>query len=263
MDLELDDKVVLITGGSDGLGRAAAARLVAEGARVAICARDEQRLESTAAELEAIGADSGGEVLAMPADVTDPAALEGFLGAAVERWGRVDGLVNNAGETSAMRFESLTDEALDRDLELKVYAAVRLIRLALPLLRRSPGPSVVNVLSIGAKAPTPRSTPTTISRAAGLALTKVLASELGPEGVRVNAICVGLVESGQWVRLAEERGMAIDDLQAALVEDAGVPLGRVGRGDEFGDLAAYLLSARSSYVTGTAINLDGGTSPVV
>jgi len=261
MDLELDDKVVLITGGSDGLGRAAAARLVAEGARVAICARDEQRLERTAAELEAIGA--GGEVLAMPADVRDPAALERFLGAAVERWGRVDGLVNNAGETSAMRFESLTDDDLDRDLELKVYAAVRLIRLALPALRRSPGPSVVNVLSIGAKAPTPRSTPTTISRAAGLALTKVLASELGPEGVRVNAICVGLVESGQWVRLAAQRGLPIADLEVALVEDAGVPLGRVGRGDEFGDLAAYLLSARSSYITGTAINLDGGTSPVV
>lgn len=262
MDLDLHDTVVLVTGGSDGLGRAAARRLVAEGARVAICGRDEPRLADAAAELEGL-ADHGGEVLAVPADVTDPAALARFVAAAEDRWGRIDGLVNNAGQTSAMPFDALTDEALERDLELKLFAAVRAIRLALPALRRSPAAAVVNVLSIGAKAPTPRSTPTTISRAAGLALTKVLATELGPDGVRVNAICVGLVESGQWVRLSEAGGVPVGELQQQLADEAGVPLGRVGRSEEFGDLAAYLLSARSSYVTGTAVNLDGGTSPVV
>lgn len=261
MDLELDERVVLITGGSDGLGRAAAARLVAEGARVAICGRDEGRLDAAAEGLRA-AATGAADVLAVPADVTDAAAVGRFVDAATERWGRIDGLVNNAGRTSAMPFDDLTDEALEADLELKLFAAVRATRLALPALRRSPAPSIVNVLSIGAKAPTPRSTPTTISRAAGLALTKVLATELAPEGIRVNAICVGLVESGQWERLSEQRGLPLDELQDALVAESGVPLGRAGRGEEFGDLAAYLLSARSSYVTGTAINLDGGTSPV-
>ena len=228
-----------------GSARAAAARLVAEGARVANCGRNEARLEAATSELRAMGVSSGGDVLAVRADVAHPTDLERFVSAAADAWQQIDGLVNNAGRSSAMSFDSLRDEYLEDDLELKVFASVRMIRLALSLLRRSTAPSVVNVLSIGAKAPTPRSTPTTISPCRRAALPKVLAGELGPDGIPVNAICVGLVESGQWVRLSERLGIPVPEVQASLLREAGAPISRIGRSDEFGDLAAYLLSARS------------------
>ncbi|MBW8825330.1 MAG: SDR family oxidoreductase [Acidobacteria bacterium] len=257
MDLALKDSVVVITGGTDGLGAALAGRLVEEGARVAVCGRDEERLASTATRLTALG----GDALVIRADVTVPADIEAFVGAAVERWGRIDGLVNNAGKASGGPFESVSDDEWAGDLELKVMAAVRLTRLAIPHLRASGHGSIVNVLNTGSKAPGAGSLPTTASRAAGLAITKSLSKELGPAGIRVNAVLVGLLESGQWRRRAEASGQPLAQIYDQM--GAAIPLGRVGRGDEYADLVSYLLSERSSYVTGSAINLDGGSSPVL
>jgi NAD(P)-dependent dehydrogenase (short-subunit alcohol dehydrogenase family) len=256
MDLELKDKVVLVTGGSDGLGAALVRRLGAEGSRVALCGRSSERVEAVAKELAATGAD----VIGVTADVTKTADLERFVGAAVERWGRIDALVNNAGRSAAGPFEAQSDEVWEQDLQLKLHAAVRATRLVLPHLRSAGGGSVVNTLAVAAKAPSGGSTPTSVSRAAGLALTKALSHELGPDNIRVNAVLIGLIESGQWVRKAEEQGIVLDDLYNSL--SAGVPLGRVGRAVEFADLVAFLLSARGAYITGTGINLDGGLSPV-
>jgi len=252
MDLNLRDRVVIVTGGTDGLGAALAELLAEEGARVAVCGRDRERLATTAARL----GDAG---LAVPADVTVPADLERLVNATVNRWGRIDGLVNNAGRSSAARIEEVDDETWLADLELKVLAAARLVRLCLPHLRASGAGAIVNVLNIGAKAPTASSLPTSASRAAGLAITKALSKELAPDGIRVNAVLVGLVESGQWRRLAEASNRSPEDLYGEI--GAGVPLGRVGRAREFADLAAYLLSSRASFVTGSAVNLDGGASP--
>jgi NAD(P)-dependent dehydrogenase (short-subunit alcohol dehydrogenase family) len=257
MDLELKDKVVLVTGGSDGLGAALVRRLGAEGARVALCGRSSERVEAVAKELAATGAD----VIGVTADVTKTADLERFVGVAVERWGRIDALVNNAGRSAAGPFEAQSDEVWEQDLQLKLHAAVRATRLVLPHLRSAGGGSVVNTLAVAAKAPSGGSTPTSVSRAAGLALTKALSHELGPDKIRVNAVLIGLIESGQWVRKAEQQGIALDDLYNSL--SAGIPLGRVGRAVEFADLVAFLLSARGAYITGTGINLDGGLSPVV
>ncbi|MBO0685827.1 MAG: SDR family NAD(P)-dependent oxidoreductase, partial [Candidatus Dormibacteraeota bacterium] len=127
MDLELSGKVLLVTGGSDGLGAAVCARLVAEGARVGLCARNPERLEATAERLRA----AGGDVLPVAADVTRPADVERFVASAHGRWGRIDGLVNNAGTSAARPFESLTDDELEADLQLKLYGAVRASRLVL------------------------------------------------------------------------------------------------------------------------------------
>jgi NAD(P)-dependent dehydrogenase (short-subunit alcohol dehydrogenase family) len=254
VDLGLDGAVVVITGGTDGLGLALAERLVEEGARVAVCGRDGGRLDAAASHLGASG-------LAVRADVNELGDLEAFVAAAVGRWGRLDGVVNNAGQSAAAPLERIDDDAWEADLRLKVLAAARLTRLALPHLRAAGGGSVVNVLATGAKAPGAGSLPSTASRAAGLAMTKALSKELGADGIRVNALLVGLVESGQWRRRSEATGQSEPELYAGLA--TGVPLGRVGRAEEFADVAAFLLSRRSSYVTGSAINVDGGLSPVL
>lgn len=256
MDLQLAGRVVLVTGGSEGLGAAVCERLVQEGARVALCARNPQRLEATAATLRGLG----GEVLAVPADVSRAQDVERFVAAAHERWGRVDALVNNAGSASAKAFLSVTDAEWEEDLQLKLFAAMRTVRLTVPHLRAAGGGAIVNVLSIKAKEPGKNTTPSSVSRAAGMALTKVLSKELGPDNIRVNAVLVGMIESGQWARRAEATGKPPEELYAERSREAGVPLGRIGRASEFADVVAFLVSARASYVSGTAINVDGGLS---
>ncbi|MFP2904672.1 SDR family oxidoreductase [Pyxidicoccus sp. 3LFB2] len=259
MDLELGGKVVLVTGGSDGLGAAVARRLVREGAKVALCARGAERLEATAAALRA----EGGDVLTVQADVSKAWQVEHFVDASLARFGRVDALVNNAGTAAARPFMSVTDMEWEEDLNLKLFAAVRASRQVLPLIRENGGGSIVNVLSVGAKTPGAHSTPSSVSRAAGMALTKALSKEFGPHGVRVNAVLVGIIESGQWVRRAQEVGKPVESFQQEMARHAGIPLGRVGKAEEFADLVAFLLSPRGGYISGTAINVDGGLSATV
>ncbi len=259
MDLELGGKVVLITGGTDGLGLALATRLAREGASIAVCGRDEERLGAAARSLEEAG---GGQILAQRVDVSRPEDLEALVDAVMARWGRIDGIVHNAGRSSGGAIEALDDDAWESDLQLKLMAAVRLTRLALPHLRAAMG-SILFTLAIAAKAPGGGSEPSSVSRAAGMALMKALSKELAPAGVRANAVLIGLIESGQWVRAAARSGTDVAAFYDRAAKDSGIPLGRFGRADEFADLGSYLLSSRASYVTGAAINLDGGLSPVV
>ena len=258
MDLGLQDKVVLITGGSDGLGAATAAGVVAEGAAVAICARGAERLEATAERLRA----AGGDVLAVPTDVTVPDQIEEFVAQALDRFGRIDALVNNAGVHAGAPFESVTDEAWIADLDLKLMAALRATRAVLPHLRQRGG-SIVNVLAVAAKAAGANSMPSSVSRAAGMTFTKALSKEVGADAIRVNAVLVGIIESDQWVRTAAARGVEPEQVHRELAAALGIPLGRVGRSREFGELVTFLVSDRATYVTGTAINIDGGLSAVV
>jgi NAD(P)-dependent dehydrogenase (short-subunit alcohol dehydrogenase family) len=258
VDLELSGKVFLITGGSSGLGKALAELLVAEGARVALMARDAQRLAAAAGALRA----RGGELLELAGDVRRAEDLMRFVEAATARWGRIDGVANNAGELAAGSFAEHDDAVWEEDLALKLMGAVRLTRLALPALRASGG-AVVNTLAVSGKAPEALTTPTSVSRAAGLALTKALSRELAPAGIRVNAVVIGVIESGQLERRAAAAGITPQAYYERMVAEARIPLGRVGRPGDFANLAAFLLSARACYVTGTAINLDGGLCPVV
>jgi NAD(P)-dependent dehydrogenase (short-subunit alcohol dehydrogenase family) len=257
MGLDLEDRAFLITGGSAGLGRALARQLVRERGRVAILARDPERLAKTAAELR----DMEGDVIELAGDVTRPGDLERFVVAALDRWGKIDGVVNNAGTLSGGSFADHDDAVWEADLSLKLMGAVRLTRLALPALRESRG-AVVNTLAISGKTPDALTTPTSVSRAAGLALTKALSRELAPEGIRVNAILIGVIESLQLERLAAKAGITPEAYYERMVQSTGIPLGRVGKPQEYANLAAFLLSSRASYVTGAAINLDGGLCPV-
>lgn len=258
MDIKLNDHVVLITGGSDGLGLALADLLTAEGASVAICGRSQERLDAAAQRLGA----NPGELLAVRADVTQPEDMQALYDAVDKRWGRLSGLINNAGAHTGKPFAAADDDYWQADFELKLLAAIRGSRMALPLFARNGGGSIVNVLSIYAKFQPVRSMPSSVYRSAGLALTNGMSKELAADGVRVNAILIGFVESGQWVRGAEHAGTSEEEFLDKRVKALGVPMKRAGRAEEFADVAAFLLSDRSSYVTGSAINVDGGLSPV-
>jgi NAD(P)-dependent dehydrogenase (short-subunit alcohol dehydrogenase family) len=255
LDLGLTGKVAIVTGGSVGLGRAAAMRLAREGARVSICARRKEVLERTAAEIR----QGGGDVLAIPADVTRPEDIENVVKATTDRFGGIDILLNNAGTSAAAAFEKVDDDTWHEDFELKVMGAIRFCRLAIPQMKKRGGGRIVNVTTVGGKAPAPRSLPTSVSRAAGINLTKSLAHEYAADKILVNTICIGLVRSAQIDRRAKD-----GDLEGHYRELAKrIPLGRVAHASEFGDLVAFLVSDRAAYITGTAINFDGGMAATV
>jgi len=170
--------------------------------------------------------------------------------------------VNNAGTSQRAPIEAIELNALRNDMDLKVAAALRIVQLALPHMRQQHWGRVINVVSVAGKAPAAGGVPTALARAAGLALTKIMAAELAPHGVLVNAMCVGLILSEQWKRFhANDRPeLAFDDYLAGRAK--AVPLGRIGSSGEFANVACFLASDLASYVTGTAINVDGGLSPM-
>jgi 3-oxoacyl-[acyl-carrier protein] reductase len=254
LDLGLTGKIAIVTGGSEGMGRACAERLAREGVKVTICARRKDVLENAASAIRA----AGGDVLAVPADVTRAEDVAAVVRATMERFGGVDILVNNAGTSSAAAFEKVDDDTWHEDIELKLMAAVRFCRAVIPVMKQRGGGRIVNVTTVGGKTPAPRSLPTSVTRAAGINLTKSLATEYAPDNICVNTVCIGLVKSMQWERRAK------GDVEGYYREVAKrVPLGRVGEAAEFGDLVAFLVSARAAYITGTAVNFDGGMSAVV
>ncbi len=255
-DLGLSGKRALITGGSDGLGRATAHRLASEGAQVVICGRRGDYLEDQASALRS---ESGGDVHAIQADVSNADDCARLIEQTVSTLGGLDILVNNAGASAAALLMDVDDAAWQADFDIKVMAAVRLCRAAVPHMREAGGGSIINASIGGGKAPRQGQLPTSLTRAAGLNLTKSLSDELAGDNIRVNAICIGLLKSAQWDRRAGDRPVS------ALYEDmAGrIPLGRVGEAEDYADLAAFLCSARATYITGTAINVDGGLCAVV
>jgi 3-oxoacyl-[acyl-carrier protein] reductase len=260
MDIRLDGRAALITGASKGLGLAMATEFAASGADVAIVARRPEVLAEARAHLAEV---AEGRVHAIAADVATAEGVERAFASAVAAFGKIDILVNNAGVSQTGPFETITDEVWQADLDLKLFAAIRMTRLAFPRMKERRWGRVINVLNIGAKAPRAGGAPTVVSRAAGLALTKVLAGEGAPHNVLVNALLVGLIESDQWVRRHREQGGGASFEEFLGKLGANIPLGRVGRPQEFAKIACFLASDAAGYITGTAINVDGGASPVV
>jgi NAD(P)-dependent dehydrogenase (short-subunit alcohol dehydrogenase family) len=261
MNIGLAGRRALITGASEGLGLAMARRFAASGADVAMLARRADVLETAAAAVRE--AAPGRTIVALPCDVASAEALAAAWPKVEAALGGIDILVNNAGTSKRGPFRDITDAEWQADLDLKLFAAIRLARLAWPGMAQRGWGRIINVLNIGAKAPPAEGAPTAVSRAAGMALTKVLANEGAPKGILVNALLVGIIESAQWVRrhAAEKRNITWE--QWCAEQGKAVPLGRLGTAEEFANVACFLASDAAGYVTGTAINVDGGRSPVV
>ena len=265
MDLGLQDKVAIVTGGSDGIGKAAAQSLAQEGAKVVIVARRADFLDQAAQEIRAT---TQSVVLPVPGDVSDPAAAERVVQTAVDNFGRVDIMVNNAGASNAKAFESVSDDDWQGDFDLKVWAAVRFIRAVIPHMRQAGGGRIINVTNLGGRAPGPASMPTSISRAAGIAITKGLSKDLAKDNILVSTVCIGVIKSGQTQRFYGSKkeadpGLTMDGYWTEIAQRLNIPLGRVGEAKEAGDVITFLASQRASYLTGIAVNIDGGTSAVV
>ncbi len=260
MELSLRGRRAVITGGSKGIGLAVARELASEGASVAICARTASEVASADRELR----DLGGIVYSQTVDVTVAEQITDFIDRAGEALGGIDILVNNAGAAHPGNFGSLTDEAWQGDLDVKLFSQIRCTRAARTYLQQSTAGRVINVNAIYARYPDPKFFATTVCRAACLNLSKALAMELGPENILVNSVNIGFVVTPQWNNIHQLQAPALtfDEFLTSRAE-AEVPLGRFGTVDEVSGIIAFLASDRASYITGASIDVAGGMGKYV
>jgi 3-oxoacyl-[acyl-carrier protein] reductase len=261
MQLTLNGRAALITGGSKGLGLAIAKAFAGAGGKVAIVARSADQLAAAAAEIKA--AAPGAQVAAIPADISTAAGCEAAYAAAEKAFGQVDILINNAGTSQRGPFLEVSDALWQNDLDLKLFAAIRLGRLVWPGMQARKWGRIINVLNTGAKAPPAEGAPTAVTRAAGMALTKVQANEGAKHNILVNAMLVGLIDSDQHRRrhAASKTNESYEEWLGKL--GAALPMGRYGKPEEFAATALFLCSEGGGYIAGVALNVDGGRSPVV
>lgn len=260
MDLHLGGRRAVVTGGSKGIGLAVARELVGEGVSVAICARTAHEVQKADQELRELGA----TVYSQCADVTNAEQVSDFIANAAEALGGIDILVNNAGAAHPGGFATLSDEAWQGDLDVKLFSQIRCSRAALAHLRQSKAPRIINVNAIYARYPDPKFFATTVCRAACLNFNKVLALELGPEGILVNSVNIGFVVTPQWTNIHQLQApeLSTEDFFAARAADE-VPLGRFGTVEETSGMIAFLASDRASYITGASIDIAGGMGKYV
>jgi 3-oxoacyl-[acyl-carrier protein] reductase len=258
VDLQLNDKVAVVTAASRGLGKAAAFQLAHEGASVAICARGEDVL----ATAEDIRRETGADVLAVRADVTRQADVDALVGATLDRFGQIDLLIVNAGGPPPGSFLSLTPEDWRQAVDLTLMSAVRLCYAVVPHMVARGSGSIVATESVSVKQPVDNLILSNAVRLAVVGLMKSLANELGPQGIRVNTINPGSVQTERLERLMENRAASNDSsLEDELAKAAAdVPLRRIATAEEYGRAVAWLASPAASYIHGQAVMFDGGLS---
>ena len=257
MDLGLTDLKVLVTAASRGLGAATARRFSQEGARVAICSRSLAHSQQTA---EAIQAVTGRAVLPLEADVSDPASAASGVEQAAQALGGLDILVTNAGGPPSGPFDALDLAAWEDAARLNLFSTVSLIRAALPHLRQSPRAAILTVTSYSVKQPIPNLTLSNSVRMAVIGLTKSLAYEIGPQGIRINSIMPGWTRTERVEDIMRARAKASGtDMETEIAAQvASIPLRRMAGPEEFANVAVFLCSPAASYVHGAMIPVDGG-----
>lgn len=255
VDLNLKNKVAIITGGSKGIGFASALFLAKEGANVAICGRDINKLTEAAALIKE---ETGKEVYFASKDVTVKKDCEDFIKETAEHFGGVDILINNAGQSAAHPFDAINEEMWRRDLDLKLFAAIHCSNAVIPYMKEKGSGSIVNVTATIAKTAPASSLPTSVSRAAGMTLTNAMSKDLGKYNIRVNTVCIGLIRSEQIERKWKRDHSGLSWEEFSRLPAHRIPLNRIGEAEEAANVIGFLVSDAASYVTGTSVNIDGG-----
>lgn len=265
MDLKLSGRKALITGGSRGIGFACARLLASEGVEVALVGRDTKSLERAAEE---IGRQGGPTAVALAADLRESAEVDKAAAAALDKLGRIDILVNSAGDAQGGVFWELSDEDWIRSLELKFYATIRMMRAVIPAMRGRGYGRIVNIVGAAGRQPEAGFLPVAAANAALLAVTKGLADEVGKDGIVVTAVNPGLTRTDRYRRRLERKSAQSGrDLAAVTTEfeteaKARTPLCRIGEAEDVAAWVAFLASDRASHFTGQSITVDGGTNRV-
>jgi len=257
MDLQLKGKRALVTGASRGLAYATACLLAAEGAHLLINSRNPESIQSAAAT---ISNQSGSQVFSAAGDLTENGVPERVVGEAVQKLDGLDILITNTGGPPAGKFQSFNDQDWHKALDLALMSHVRLIRSALPHLKQSSAASVLTITSVSVKQPIPNLVLSNSIRSATVNLTKTLALELGPQGIRFNSILPSWTVTQRVEELMEDRAQRNNtSMQEEMHKQAQEsPLGRMGRPEEFANVAVFLVSPAASYLTGVILSVDGG-----